>query len=364
MKQTNKSSKLDPSNTNNSKTFTKKGSSNFDKPKGNSKVDPSNTNNSSSKKPQNSNSPNKSAKDNSALFKNTTHFKLQVMESIIESISEKSEINLKKEYIEINRTNNLLDKIITEVGNNPKMLKKGVENVIGLDSKNDIKLFNSMKNIEKNLLSTQLSSALEDATDQELVEVNFFKQLKKENEEFSIQHSALQEENKQLKVTLRKSAGEALFTKDMSENQDKEKSDKIKKIKKLDEDIIENEKLLKDLKESLTGEKLEKDSLYRALMSFTKTYDVNLAMELDEIYKQLNNQYFFATYRPPDEKLVEDLFGKISHMERKIKKKDFELGQLNKVLPDKKNGSNKKNTKIRSSLTSSLPSIQSGKKSK
>ena len=146
----------------------------------------------------------------------------------------------------------------------------------------------------------------------------------------------LSQNNKDLKFTFRRTAGEALFLKDMNESQDKLTSENNKKIKILNDDIAESEKIDKQLKGILTKEKLEKDNLYRALMTYTKQFDSNLANDLDELYKSLNNQYFLSSYRPVDGKIVEDLFGKINYLNNEIQKKDAELSSINKLLPDKK----------------------------
>lgn len=283
---------------------------------------------------------------------NSQNKKTVLIENIIESISEKTEFNIKKDDFEINRTNNLLDKIITAVGDNPKKIKKGLENIIGFDDgKSEIDLIRKINSINDNFVHLNLTSA-EENCHQELVEKKFLDNLKKENENLSAQIITLSKQNKDLKVILRKTKGEAIFLNNDTESQEKFKSEENKKIKQLNEEILQNQILEKILKEQLTNSKLDKDNLYRALIGYTKQYDVNLANEFDVILRSYNNQNFMATHKPTDEKFIEDLLGNITLIEKEIRQKDSDIVRLNNLLLPKNRSTSAYSTKTLKTMPS------------
>lgn len=275
--------------------------------------------------------------DNLSLFKNSVTNRDKKVTSLenktkISNISEKTDFNLKDDF-EISRTNKILDKIITSVGNYRSSKTLDLDSKIGLDHiKNELILLKKLETIDKNLSTLTLTSPREENEKYELVEKNSLDTMRKENDDISKQIKNLMEQLKELKINFHKVSGETNFLKAVNESQDKLKSETTKKVLKLNNEIEEANKNNQKLKNILTAEKIEKDSMYRALIGYTKQFDYKLAGELENIYKIYNNQYFLATHKPLGEEGIEELLAKISQLEMQIISVNSEISSVNKLL--------------------------------
>jgi hypothetical protein len=247
-------------------------------------------------------------------------------------ISEKIDFNLDE-----NKTPKFMDKIIRYVAQDPQRNTTSKSVSIGIDDiKNEENLFNKISKLEKNFVGLTLTSPREQNQNYELIEKNYLESLRQDNTNMQQQISSLESQISEFKQSLHKVEGEKNFLKQVKESQNKQSNDNTKKLKKLNEDIIEARKWTEKYRETYTKEKLEKDNLYRALINYTKQFDKNLSDELQEIYKIYNNQYFLAKLKPTDDGIVEDYLAKIQILEKEITKKNFELNNINKILPTDK----------------------------
>jgi hypothetical protein len=247
-------------------------------------------------------------------------------------ISEKIDFNLDE-----NKTPKFMDKIIRYVAQDPQRNTTSKSVSIGIDDiKNEENLFNKISKLEKNFVGLTLTSPREQNQNFELIEKNYLESLRQDNSNMQNQISSLESQISEFKQSLHKVEGEKNFLKQVKESQNKQSNDNTKKLKKLNEDIIEARKWTEKYRETYTKEKLEKDNLYRALINYTKQFDKNLSDELQEIYKIYNNQYFLAKLKPTDDGIVEDYLAKIQILEKEITKKNFELNNINKILPTDK----------------------------
>jgi hypothetical protein len=244
-------------------------------------------------------------------------------------INEKIEFNLE------DKTPKFMDKIIRYVAQDPQRNQYSKSSItIGIDDiKNEENLLNKISKLEKNFVGLSLTSPREQNQNYELIERHYLESLRQDNYNLQQQVNSLESQISEFKLSLHKVEGEKNFVKQVKESQNKQSNDNTKKLNKLNDDIIEAKKWTEKYRDTYTREKLEKDNLYRALINYTNQFDQNLSDELQEIYKIYNNQFFLAKLKPTDEGIVEDYLAKIQILEQEITKKNFELNNINKVLP-------------------------------
>jgi hypothetical protein len=283
-----------------------------------------------------------SAKDNetSLLSKNFSMVrKFQGLENKtkISHISEKTDFNIRDDF-DVNRTNSIIDKIIIANGLKKNEVTNKSSKIVLENSKNEIDLLSQFEKLSNSMNKLTLTSPKEANEKFELVEKHIIDDLKGKNEKLSKQIQERTDHITETKAKYVKVTGEFSFVKQVNESQTKEKTDNSNKRKILLNRIKEAEKLSGSLKVVLAEETVQKDNLYRAVINYTKRYDEKMANELAELYQSFNNQYFLATYRPPEEDEIEKLMGRISLYENEITRKTKEIKELNKfvIIPDKK----------------------------
>ena len=107
----------------------------------------------------------------------------------------------------------------------------------------------------------------------------------------------------------------------------------------------------KKLREELIAKQIQKDSLFRAVYTYIKKYNDEMANEFKNIYQCYNNQYYMINRKGIDEKYIEELFSQIHVLERKIHSKNKEIKELERylVVPDKTD--HKKKVKPKNKIT-------------
>jgi hypothetical protein len=252
----------------------------------------------------------------------------------ISNISEKTDFNLKDEFEEI-RMNKFVDKIIKANGEKiEKSYKFGLENISIGEENTEKNFFTKLTQINNNLTDTgkKITSHKEENEMYELVQKNVLDDLRKENDKLSSEVKKIMDDMKDVTTMLTKTMGENNFLKEVSDNQEKLKSENDKKVVHLNDEIIHSKVLNSDLKTILTREKLEKDNLFRALINYTRNFDPNLANEFQSLFQAFNNQYFLAKYKPTSESDIEQFLGRINILEKEILYKTKEINGIKKLL--------------------------------
>lgn len=245
----------------------------------------------------------------------------------------KSNISDKSEY-EREKADKMVDKIISAIGGKKK--DQFSFKLVGLDhEKSEQNLFNSINKISNNL-KVVFSSPKESQQNCELVEKHVLDTIKSENENLRNNLDTLNSQIFEFKDLYHKLSGEKNFLDQVKDSYQKTTVEYSQKSKILKEEIsketVENDKL----KQEYTKERLDKENIYRALVSYTNQIDKKLCEEFQQIYKSFNNQFFMTMHKLKDEKLIEELLAKIFLLEKEISIKNFEINNLNKLLPQDK----------------------------
>lgn len=304
----------------------------------------------------------KASLDNSSIYRlNNNKNKLKTDNSLIfntnvnqMSLSPgKNDFN-SKNMIEINKTNNFLDKVISSVGEKGRVSKtKKVDSYSSLDEGNHETMFlTKLSSIEKKLSTFTFYSPNEKGENFVLIEKNYSDNLKSENETLKNKLTNLKDQLNEAKENYNRIAAEATFIKQVNESQQKLKNENTKRSKVLQKDIEETKKSNEQLKIILTGKKMSKDDLERAICNYTNLYDSKFYDELKSLYQKYNNQYFMARYKPTDEVEIQKMLGVMSLLEKQIASKNNEIKGLNKYLKVEENDVEKDNLTVKTSSKS------------
>jgi hypothetical protein len=243
------------------------------------------------------------------------------------SQASQEEVHYNKEELERTRQQLLLDKIINCI--NPKNKEIGIESI------NSEKILHSKITTSSQAMKKKTLMSLKEEDDKyELVDKVYYESLVKENDELSKTIKTLNEDIAELKSVFKKAGGELNVIKYLSDNQEKLKTENVKKLKLMDGQIEHAKELNKILKNNYTKEKLEKENLYKAIVNLLErsTKDRNIVEEYKRIYNVFNNEYFLASFKPIEEPTVENMLGRIHNLKKQIENKDFELNNLSKLI--------------------------------
>jgi len=286
----------------------------------------------------------KNSQDSSSVFKlsnNKTKSKIdptQIFSSNLSKsglIAEKNDFN-SKNMVEINKTNNFIDKLISSVAENEKKQKRR-KSIFPLDKgideiKNEENLLKKLASVEEKLSHLTFCSPNEKGENFVLVDKKFSDNLKTENETLNTKMTTLKYQLLETKENYNLVAAEVTFLKQLNESQQKLKMENTKRSKILEKEIDDTKMINEQLKNVLTWKKLEKDDLERAISNYTKLHDPKLIEDMTDLYKLYNNQYFMATYKPTDEKEIQKLLGQITFLENQIALKNNEISGLDRFL--------------------------------
>jgi hypothetical protein len=243
------------------------------------------------------------------------------------NISDKSEQERQKAAHKV-------DKIINAICGNKK--QQFSNNSLGLDNdKSEQNLINSINKITNNL-KIIFASPKETQQNCELVEKHYLDAIKSENENLRNNLDSLNSQIFEFKELYHKLSGEKNFLDQLKDSFRKNTIEYNQKSKTLKEEITKETSENDKLKQEYTRERLDKENIYRALVSYTNQVDKKLCEEFQHIYKSFNNQSFITMHKLKDEKLIEELLAKIYLLEKEVSMKNFEINNLNKLLPQNK----------------------------
>ena len=258
--------------------------------------------------------------------------KSKMMESRMSILTSNLEMN--KEEIEENKTEKLILNIIKKYQEEHQVDLQGycIEN-----NKKDLEFLEDMQNTDKELTDFNFTSPKEEGEKFQLVEKSIVDKYKEENAHYEESIKKLEKKISEIKNNLFKATGENKFVKQASDYQNTLKSDNERQLKNMEAMLHDCVEENKRLREELTAKKIQKDSLFRAVFTYIKRFNEEMANEFKNIYQSYNNQYFMINRKGVDEKYIEDLFSQINVLERKIHSKNNEIKELERYLlvPDK-----------------------------
>lgn len=258
--------------------------------------------------------------------------KSKMMESRMSILTSNLEMN--KEEIEENKTEKLILNIIKKYQEEHQVDLQGycIEN-----NKKDLEFLEDMQNTDKELTDFNFTSPKEEGEKFQLVEKSIVDKYKEENTHYEESIKKLEKKISEIKNNLFKATGENNFVKQASDYQNTLKSDNARQLKNMEAMLHDCVEENKRLREELTAKKIQKDSLFRAVFTYIKRFNEEMANEFKNIYQSYNNQYFMINRKGVDEKYIEDLFSQINVLERKIHSKNNEIKELERYLlvPDK-----------------------------
>jgi hypothetical protein len=267
----------------------------------------------------------------------------------------------------------ILDDLIKNYSKNNIPDNNDINNYCLENSKNDYNFLTELNNINTQINDFVFTSPKEEGEKYHLVEKTIIDKYKEENINYQKSVEKYTELIKNLKEDLFKSTGENNFVKQAAEYQNMLKSDNAKQLAHMEQMLEECKEWNKELKEELIQKTIQKDSLFNALFMYISKYDKEMAVEMENLVKMYNNQYFKMINLGKDEKYVDDLFNQIKVYERKLNSKSKEIKELERylIIPTKKNNFKKnpkdiKNTSDFSSKskkkTEEVPRAKSSKK--
>ena len=258
--------------------------------------------------------------------------KSKMMESRMSILTSNLEMN--KEEIEENKTEKLILNIIKKYQEEHQVDLQGycIEN-----NKKDLEFLEDMQNTDKELTDFNFTSPKEEGEKFQLVEKSIVDKYKEENTHYEESIKKLDKKISEIKNNLFKATGENNFVKQASDYQNTLKSDNARQLKNMEAMLHDCVEENKRLREELAAKKIQKDSLFRAVFTYIKRFNEEMANEFKNIYQSYNNQYFMINRKGVDEKYIEDLFSQINVLERKIHSKNNEIKELERYLlvPDK-----------------------------
>lgn len=216
-----------------------------------------------------------------------------------------------------NKVNNLLDKLISNLGNDQNNL---------LDKKSE-NFAKKLKNSYKSFKKFNITSPREENLEVVLVENKFIQNLKNENKSLEKEIMEKKKKFENRKIDAMKTIGENNFLKQMSENQEKLKIENIKLVDNLNLEIKQTEKFINSQKSILAKEKIDKDNLFRIILS--KLKQNKLDQEFLQFFNTLSNKNFIISNL--GENSIESSLGKISKLEKQLNVLNFEINKLEKL---------------------------------
>ena len=240
-----------------------------------------------------------------------------------------SNLEMNKEEIEENKTEKLILNIIKKYQEEHQVDLQGycIEN-----NKKDLEFLEDMQNTDKELTDFNFTSPKEEGEKFQLVEKSIVDKYKEENAHYEESIKKLEKKISEIKNNLFKATGENNFVKQASDYQNTLKSDNARQLKNMEAMLHDCVEENKRLREELTAKKIQKDSLFRAVFTYIKRFNEEMANEFKNIYQSYNNQYFMINRKGVDEKYIEDLFSQINVLERKIHSKNNEIKELERYL--------------------------------
>jgi hypothetical protein len=231
-----------------------------------------------------------------------------------------------KEELERTRQQLLLDKIIQHT-----VIKK---KTIGIEKKdNEKKLLTGLTQIIEGMKGRSLMSLKEEDDRYELVDKLYYETLTKDNNELVKSVKQLEDDIVELKISLKKTGGELNIVKYLSDHQEKLKTENVKRLKSLDVEISCAKTINQATKKNYSKDMMDKDNLFKAIVNLLeRNFDKRIIEEYRRIYNVFNNEFFLANFKPVEEQNVENLLGRIHNLKKQIENKEFELGNLNKLL--------------------------------
>lgn len=205
------------------------------------------------------------------------------------------------------------------------------------NSKNELLFLSKMRTANDTLSQFGFTSPKEEGEKCQLVEKVLVDKLKQENEELAVKIKKMKAKIEEKTKGLFKATGESNYTKQASDYQKRLRGDNARHLHFLQETYADCSEYNRLLREKLTEKKIEKDTLFQAVYSYIERYDKNMAEELTHLHQCYNNQYYMCETKGVDEKYIDDLFGEINALDRKISNRNNEIKELEKfVLPEKK----------------------------
>ena len=258
--------------------------------------------------------------------------KSKMMESRMSILTSNLEMN--KEEIEENKTEKLILNIIKKYQEEHQV---DLQSYCIENNKKDLEFLEDMQNTDKELTDFNFTSPKEEGEKFQLVEKSIVDKYKEENAHYEESIKKLEKKISEIKNNLFKATGENNFVKQASDYQNTLKSDNARQLKNMEAMLHDCVEENKRLREELTAKKIQKDSLFRAVFTYIKRFNEEMANEFKNIYQSYNNQYFMINRKGVDEKYIEDLFSQINVLERKIHSKNNEIKELERYLlvPDK-----------------------------
>ena len=224
-----------------------------------------------------------------------------------------------------------LDKIVEKSSGISKELTESIEN-----QDYEKKLLNLLKDTEKIVTLNHIRSPKEEGGKYEYVEKSLLNKLKKDNDDLKKRTTSLIEQLAELNKAFKKVEGEYNFTRQLYNSQKKQKEENESKIENLSQNINHFKAVNENLKQDFTNFKLDKDIIYRTLLSFVNKIDEKYSNDMKELISSYNNQYFLTKLKAKDEAKVEVFLGQICSLDKKISKINFEISCLKKLLVDDK----------------------------
>lgn len=262
------------------------------------------------------------------------------------SINTQSRSNSK---LPTNKSNNLADK---------KLFKGISKNVFRIPDKSSISNESSEKltnpqitfkeMIENASIDQKLFSLLEDTHElineksvekrkseqerYELIDKDLLETLKKTNEDLKIETKKLSDNYNEIMKKLKNLNIELAILNNTMNRNDKNKSNYINKTFQLEENykdlLLENHRL----NEMVHKEIVEKENIFRALVSVTNKNRNKLPLELKEVYDKINHDYYKNPYQVDNTNKLEVLRNKIISMEKELNEKKMEAENKKEIV--------------------------------
>jgi hypothetical protein len=171
----------------------------------------------------------------------------------------------------------------------------------------------------------------------ELIEKNFLEKMKKENEEFKAQKILKSEEFFQVANEFQKTKTELKLMNEKFNNVEKNKSDFVNEIYKLQDSLKDILIQNSTITELINKEKVEKDNIYRALVHFQSKNNKKLPEVLKEIYNKFNNDYYTKSHKVNNSDKIDTLKNRIEKLEKVLKSKNEEIIKKKDILKENEN---------------------------
>lgn len=288
-------------------------------------------------------------KNSSALFSKTVqtlgNVKKRMNQSRMSNAeNDKSGINknsalVNSKYLEKDKTASHINKspILSEksefendswVGSEKGSFKEMIEN-----ASVDQKVLNLIGDTIELFNERSLNSVTKDEKERyELIEKSQLEKLKRDNEEYKTEKHIRTEEFNELIKQLNKYKGDLNVLTQSYNVQQNHKSDYLNKIYHLEDSLKELILGNNKLEEMINKERVEKDNIFRALVTFTRKNNYKLPNPLKEIYQNFNNDYYANALNVNKSHKIEILKSRIENLKAVLDEKKSEISKKKEIV--------------------------------